>query len=73
MGAAFLRLKLKDQERSMRILEADPSLAGLTRLQVRGRTRGAGLPAGCAGTVPAPLRQRLPAWQAWLSAWPVMA
>ena len=34
MGAAFLKLKLRDQERSMHVLESDPALEGLLRLQV---------------------------------------
>ena len=34
MGAAFLKLKLRDQEKSMHLLESDPSLSSLNRLQV---------------------------------------
>ena len=33
MGSAFLKMKLKDQERSMQLLSSDPQLSQLTRLE----------------------------------------
>ena len=34
MGSTFLKMKLKDQERSMQLLANDPQLSKLTRLEV---------------------------------------
>ena len=35
MGEAFLRLKLKDQAKSLQLLAADPQLSQLSQLKVR--------------------------------------
>ena len=35
MGSTFIKMKLKDQERSMQLLAHDPQLSKLTRLEVR--------------------------------------
>ena len=33
MGSAYLKMKLKDQQASLEMIENDPSLAGLRRIQ----------------------------------------
>ena len=42
MGDAYIRMKLKDQEASLAMIEADPQLKGLRKVRKEGVEEGVG-------------------------------